>query len=317
MPAIPITVNMVGYHTIIDSVSQPNGQTDYNTANNVSGTVLFIENNTGITMPYTTSFEDHADTGYYETDIANNGDIWGIWQTGSTTLLGHSGTYAAGFPLINYAPGTVNTIILPEVKVTDPAHTTMSFWVSYSQQTTTSSDKLEVVYSTDCGTTWTSLWSLTGSTMVTLPASTNSYSYPTSPTQYKKWSTSLSGVTAGPVMLGFRATDGSGNFLFVDDVNIYTSTEVNTVAATAETIKIFPNPAQNEATISFNLTDNSDVDVRVVDGLGRVMNVLANGKMEAGMHSLTLNTSAFASGLYNVMIHTDGGTQTEHLTIVK
>ena len=314
VPAVPQGSN----HTITDSVGMPNGIADINSANNLSGVSFFIEGTTGVPQPYSTSFENfyNGDSLYYFTDNASNGDIWNIWQTGSSALLGHSGTYAAGFPFINFAPGTVNSIVLPEVNITNPATTSISFWVSYSQQTTSNTDQLDVVYSTDCGSTWTSLWNMSGSAMVTLPASTTGYSYPTSPSQYNQYTASLSGVTAGPTMLAFRATDGGGNFIFVDDVDIRVTTAVQNVASSTG-ISVYPNPAKDEATLSFNLTAASSVQIQVVDELGRTMSVVANDNLDAGAHTFTINTTELASGVYTIMIHTEGGMSTQRLSIVK
>jgi hypothetical protein len=319
--AVPFTITGAGgYHTIIDSVGMPNGIPDVNPANNLSGGTFFVENSTGVPIHYSTSFEDLTDTAYYKTDIANNGYKWNIWQTGTSgVFLGHTGTYAAGFQLRSFSAGTVNSIILPELNIPNPSHTLVSFWVAYSQQTTGNTDKLECIYSTDCGANWTPFWTdPSTSAMVTLPASTTANSYPTSPSQYKQYSAKLTGATAGPMLVAFRATNGGGNFLFVDDVDISFSTVgVTNVIPTSENISIYPNPTKEEATLSFTLTQNTDVHVQIVDGLGRVMMVVANEKMDAGSHSYTLNTSSLASGIYNVLIHTEGGMKTERLTVIK
>ncbi len=120
------------------------------------------------------------------------------------------------------------------------------------------------------------------------------------------------------LLVAFRATDGGGNFIFVDDVDISVSfVGVKNVVPTSENISVYPNPAKDEATLSFSLTDNSDVQVQVVDVTGRVMNTVANEKLDAGTHTFTLNTASYAAGVYNVMIHTEGGTTTERLTVVK
>jgi hypothetical protein len=309
-----------GYHTVVDSVGMPNGIADINPANNNSGTSLFVENSAGVPVHYSTSFEDLTDTLYYKTDNTNNGDKWNIWQTGTTGVyLGHTGTYAAGFPFINYSAGTVNSILLPEINFTNPSHSLLTFWVAYSQQSTSNTDKLEVIYSKDCGATWTSAWTdPSTSAMVTLPASTSAYSYPTSPTQYKQYSTHFAGLTAGPTLVGFRATDGGGNFIFVDDVDISISTVgVANVVPNSENINVFPNPAQDEATLSFNLTEKSDVEVTVVNELGRVVATVANAKMEEGPHTFNINTEAMPTGVYNIVIHTAGGTNTQRLSVVK
>lgn len=318
VPAISLTFTASGYHTIIDSVALPNGGADLNPANNVIGTSFYMESNAGLTLPFATSFET-SDPAYYKTDNLKDGHTWGTWQTGTSALLGHTGTYAAGYPFFDFPAGESNTLVLPKVVLYTPAKENISFWVAYSQQNTSNTDKLELVYSPDCGVTWNSAWSMSGSAMVTLPANTSAYSYPTSPSQYKNYVVNLGSVPAsGTAMLGFRATQGGGNFVFVDDINIVTTEGVENIStATSTDINIYPNPSKNEATLTFKLTNESDVQVQISDVSGRMIGVLANGKMDAGAHSFPINTNALPNGVYNVTIHTDGGTFNQRLTVVQ
>jgi hypothetical protein len=314
MPAIPVTVAQNKYHTIKDSVAMPNGSADVNLANNVSGTYFFVENSAPASMPFFTSFEG-TDTSYYATDVASDGETWGIYK-GTSTTIGHSGIYTAGFQLGFIPTATSNTLVLPVIAVPTPASSAISFWVAYSQIATTNTDMLEVVYSTDCGGTWTSLWNVAPPT-VTLPLSTTTLQLPSSPSQYKKYSVSLASVPAGNVMLGFRATDAGGNSLWVDDINVKLTTAVEQITEANINSNIYPNPAVDEAMLSFSLGSQSNVTITIVDGLGRTVSTVADKSMNAGMQSVSINTAGLATGVYNVMIHTDGGTFTQRMSVVK
>lgn len=313
MPGISTTIGKDMYHTIKDSVANPNGSPDVNLANNVTGTYFFIQNSAGAPMPYHTSFEG-TDTNYYATDVASNGDIWGVYYN-NTTPLGHTGTHAAGFELGFFASGAVNTLILPNVNITTPATSAISFWVAYSQFTTANTDLLEVVYSTNCGSSWTSLWSATPT--ATLPASSTTLQVPNSPSQYKKYSVPLTSVPAGVTMLGFRGTRNGGNSMWVDDINVGVTTAVGEITEANINTNIYPNPAKDEATLTFSLGAQSNVTITVVDGLGRVVSTVEDGNRNAGMQTVSINTSALATGVYNVLIHTDGGTFTQRMSVVK
>ena len=153
--------------------------------------------------------------------------------------------------------------------------------------------------------------------MATMALNASSLVVPTAASNYAQRSASLSSVPAGSVIIGFKYTHGGGNSMWVDDINFVNTTNVNALAAIDGKINIYPNPANNEATLSFSLTEQSDVQVMIVDALGRVMNNVANESMEAGAHTIQVNTSMLASGVYNMVIHTNGDTQTEHFSIVK
>ncbi len=316
LPTVPVTITASGYHTIIDSVGLPNGSTDINLANNVTSTYFFVENTTGRALPFSTSFEA-TDTAYYSSNSNNDGYTWKNWYN-TTTPLGHSGTHAMGAELGFFpAANTNNVFALPELVISNPAKTKMTFWEAYSMINTSSSDALDVVYSTNCGSTWTSIWNMSGSAMSTLPTNSTTLQVPSSASNYALRTVSLSSVPSGTVMIGFKYTHGGGNSMWLDDVNFINTTEVNVTAAASEDIRIFPNPSKDEATLSFNLTNNSDVHIQIVDGLGRIVALVANEKMDAGAHNFSINTTALASGVYNVVIHTESGNNMERLTVIK
>ncbi len=80
---------------------------------------------------------------------------------------------------------------------------------------------------------------------------------------------------------------------------------------------IYPNPAQGQATISFNLVQAGEVQVILADATGRTISVVANEKMTEGSHTLNLNTSQLAGGLYIIQVRTENGNYTAPLTVVR
>ena len=68
----------------------------------------------------------------------------------------------------------------------------------------------------------------------------------------------------------------------------------NTTALAA----IFPNPFQQRATVRFDLSTRSTVDLRVIDVLGRTVATITKGVFEPGNHLAHIDGSALSSGLY-------------------
>jgi hypothetical protein len=310
MPTVAVTVAGPSYQIIYDSVANPNGSSDMSVMNNVRGKALFLQSTTASAMPYNTSYET-ADVGkFYQSDNNNNGDRWGVY-TGSATF-GKTGTNAAGFECYAYAAGESEVITLPNV--TFNSTSALSFWEAYCQYDATTDDKLEVVYSTTCGSTWTSIWEAAGATLSTSAISTSAFA-PTS-AKYVKKTVPLTTVPAG-AMLGFRGTSDYGNNMWVDDVNISPIVSVNDVAGADLALTVYPNPATDASTVSFNLRNNAEVNVTVVDGVGRVVAQVAQGNLTAGNHKFSINSANLAAGVYNVMITTDAGTATQRLSVVR
>lgn len=89
---------------------------------------------------------------------------------------------------------------------------------------------------------------------------------------------------------------------FVDDASI---NEVNNV-----TFSAYPNPATDFITLGFQLNAASDVNIRVIDNLGRVVSAkdLTN---QSGNNSVTVDVANLATGVYTISLETAAGKSTK------
>jgi len=67
----------------------------------------------------------------------------------------------------------------------------------------------------------------------------------------------------------------------------------------------FPNPFNDNTSLSFDLPKSSDVNVVVMDMLGRVIETKSLGRLSAGKHNEVL-TSFGAAGSYLVKVDING-----------
>lgn len=82
-------------------------------------------------------------------------------------------------------------------------------------------------------------------------------------------------------------------------------------------LNVFPNPATSEIKMQFNLNENSNIVIDVLDITGRlVMNFLTE-KTQAGTIIKTFNTAALAQGNYIVRIKTNDSVVNHKLSIVR
>ncbi|MBC6988655.1 T9SS type A sorting domain-containing protein [Hymenobacter sp. BT491] len=90
------------------------------------------------------------------------------------------------------------------------------------------------------------------------------------------------------------------------------------VASRAQLLNIFPNPAEDEATIEFSLTDAQHYSLQVFDAKGRLVNRVAAGQAEAGRtYRFQVTSKELAMGMYVVRLTTDKSTQTMRLIMNK
>jgi len=308
-----------GNHVITDSVVTSG---DINTGND-NGLNAFTQTQTGYKLSQvTTGFEANLPSGYIPLQNADGYSWSRVWAGAGNPNLGHGGSvYALYFPIPQVPSGEVAYLIVPTPVISGTV--TLEFSEAYVQQTTSNNDQLDVVYSTDCGSTWTSLWNKAGASLATdaaspIVASGGGYTgffIPSSDAQWKTYDVDITAVPSSALLAFKLATDG-GNYIFLDDVKASSTAGVNNVSA-ASSIDLFPNPAKDMATLQFNLATAGNVQVTVVDVVGRTVSTVINGNMNAGAQKLQINTSALAAGVYTVKIATENGISTERLSVVK
>ena len=79
----------------------------------------------------------------------------------------------------------------------------------------------------------------------------------------------------------------------------------------------YPNPCGSHAFIRYQVPRKSGVSLRVYDASGRLVDVLLEGEVEAGYHSMRLNAESYVSGVYFYRLAAGGKVFTKKLIVVK
>ncbi len=255
-----------------------------------NGTVgAFVQNFSNASFPY-------AD--YYVT--SPSGDNW-VRSTANTGSMKYNNyTYAAGKNGETY---------LAPVDLSSNTNKSMKFDVAYAQYTS-ENDKLEVLVSSDCGATWTNVFTKQGAALATVAAQTASFT-PTTAAQWRNETVDLTAFgSANKLVVKFKATSAYGNNLYVDNINIGGSLGVE--EEDLLNVSVFPNPANDKLTVSFDAT--GDYTVSIVDLLGREVSSKAN--TASGVQSIDFDVTNMAKGNYIVTI-VSGGVKTAKNVVVQ
>jgi hypothetical protein len=294
----------VGYINLQDSVAMPNAAADINPANNLSANSLSVVANTGgQSLPLSTDFESntaswvpYAAAGNYPLPVAT---VTGKGYDGSNNML--------AYPCYSLEAGQVGYNIIPFANIPAGAKA-LDFYVAHAVYTGTGGgdDKLEVVYSTNCGQAWTSLWSQAGPTLATAPGTTSSF-IPSGNSQWAKRSVDMTTVPAN-AQVAFRATSQFGNNIFVDNVNFRTGSATGIEEfVSGSAANIYPNPATDQVTVELNMVKSAKVSFQVVNMLGQQVGQNLTKDLNAGQNNTTLSTNDLAPGIYFLNIVTDKG----------
>lgn len=70
--------------------------------------------------------------------------------------------------------------------------------------------------------------------------------------------------------------------------------------------EIYPNPIAGSATVSFDLTGETDVLIKIYDTMGREVAEVARGFYRAGSHVVEWNAHSLSSGVYYCHMEAEG-----------
>jgi len=222
----------------------------------------------------------------------------------------------------NSVTGDVDDLYLPPTDLSGVSNPVLSFDYAYAPCPTgvganVYNDKLEVLVSTDCGVSWTTVFSKSGANLGTVPATTVSFVAAAA-----NWTTStiaIPSLSNNPTALViFRATNDYGNMLYIDNVNLNQAgaVAIAKISANPVSFDLYPNPTNGEANIIVSSSRSSAAKITVLNTLGQLI-YNKTVALNEGITKLQLDSKDFSSGIYHVILETDKGSCLKKLTVNK
>lgn len=284
-----------GNHTLTVYVSDPNSNTDEDQSNDtLQLNVDYFPPVTDITESFENGFPPQG------WDVVNN-DRAITWQ--KVNGIGKTGNASVKIDNLSYGRiGEIDDLRMPSVNI--PAGLDSAF-LSFEVAAATFSDTnkqnnnwdtLQVLISTDCGQTYTSLYKKWGKTLVTAPSTQGDF-IPYS-TQWRKESVNLADyIGKNDLIIAFRNTTGFENNIYLDDINLR-KVSVNPHIK-AEGFELTPNPTNGLFTLRFYPQPKDLKGVQVFNSLGQKIfeTIFANGQ---GYNNYPVDLSRYQKGVYMV-----------------
>jgi hypothetical protein len=285
-----------GVHTLTIYVTNPdNNQDEYMANDTISSSIQFYNPVANVSE----SFEDNAfpPTAW---DVVNpdNSVTWkrvtGVAKTGTSSVMIDNYNYSS--------IGAKDDLRLPNVTLQRVDSAFLSFQVAAATYTDVSTnnnpwDTLQVLASTDCGRTYTTIYKKFGKDLITKTSSTTSSFTPTA-TEWRKDSINLANfIGESSLLLLFRNSTGYENNIYLDDVNLRTviiNPNLKRLGFLAT-----PNPTNGIITVQFypQPTNLRAIQVYSISGQKLVEVNTSNG--QAGNY-YRLDISRYAPGTYIV-----------------
>ena len=114
---------------------------------------------------------------------------------------------------------------------------------------------------------------------------------------YTLWNQSISPITPDTVLISMWTGNKIGSQLKIDNLDFVFPVGV-TEGLTVEKLVAYPNPATDVLKIKFNIENDNDVTIRLIDALGKELTTRSLGNLSSGTYRESFNTSGFSSGVY-------------------
>lgn len=289
------------------------------TASNQSGTVsqtktnfIRVLNENGVTA-IQESFETTSSipSNKWFNESFHNGTSWELSSDAANT-----GTKSIMIKNAQNIDGSIDELMSTTIYLDLNLSASLTFKYAFAKKENSNNDKLVVKVSNDCGQTWATKKSISGSSLVTAPNTTGNFI--PDETQWKTAtisSNSLSNFLVSDFRMKFIFTSGGGNNIYIDDINIDGPVSLieNSIV---EKFIIYPNPAENEVKLSLkNNNVVEDFNIKIYDVVGKVIDKVYSGTLAIGEHQYNINTSDYNSGVYFINLNNGVQNKIEKLII--
>lgn len=293
---LPTFTTVEGNHVLAIYTSNPNGSPDENPVNDeLSIPFIYYE---PFAPPVTESFESlFPPQGW---DIVNE-DAGTTWE--KTTAAAKTGTASVKISNFgNEAIGERDYLRTPTVNIAGTDSAFVSFQLAaatYTNSTVQGNvwDTLQVMISTDCGQTYTSIYKKWGPSLITRTAATRTAFTPNA-NEWRNEQINISNyISQGELLVAFVNSNGNENDIFLDDIVIRTVT-INPNLKEAGFL-VTPNPTSGQVSVQFYPHPEGLRAVSIYNVSGqKIAEQRITGEVSSNVYDFDLTN--FASGLYIV-----------------
>jgi hypothetical protein len=267
---LPAINGNVGNNNLFVSLTSPNNGNDQNSGNNDKSLTFQIANPTqSIALPFSEGFETTSfpPSGWAiqnpDGDRTFEASNYGGFSNSFTGVVFDNFTGSAG----NNPKNKIDGLFTPNFNL-NSVNPRLSFSVAYARRNNNLSDSLKVFISTDCGFSWTNIYSKGGASLAT--AENTNQSFIPADTNWRKEIIGLAAYAIYPsVKFKFENKSDWGNNLYLDDINLEFAPTGIAVDENIIDVQVYPNPADRYINIDIRTAIPEVVTIEIFDMLGK------------------------------------------------
>lgn len=255
--------------------------------------------------PYTFGFDvsSLAGTGWVLENYMSPGDSG--WQVGSTGPLSGTGCMVSQ-NLKNTRLNVRNAFLSPNIDITTLSSPSLTFYMAYARRSTVSGDRIRVFISNSYGRSEILLRTILATELATGTTSTSAF-VPTS-AEWKKYTIDLTPYKAYTnCKIRIELQSLRGNNIYFDQFSIAEPTGISERLKQEMNFSVFPNPAKDLVSISFENKQVGEVEMELFDLQGKLVQPVSKERYEAGLNQINMDLKGLQSGVYLLKVQTDNG----------
>lgn len=294
-----VQYDTAGLYTVSLKVSNNSGSDTYvrNSLIRISSTSAKYQ------YPYQDGFETssqfNSDWTVYDAD--------GVYTFGLKSNVGYTGSSCLKMSNFGNTAGQVDEIIGPSLDVSALTTPKINFGVSYAQKNNDLSDALKVYVSEDCGETWNLRYSKSGSSLATVSSTKNSSFTPSSQADWRQETISIpSSLASSHLLFKFTFTSDGGNNLYIDDINLTTTSALYELDGKDLIINVYPTPVVDLSQLELKFNGEAMVKVALYDIVGKKIKDVGSGKYREQCFYEINRELISTAGIYYLMIEVNG-----------
>jgi PKD repeat protein len=244
-------------------------------------------------------------------------DQGGGWE--QTDLAASEGQFSmVDRNYIQRQEGTADELVSPLYDLSNATDASLVFDYAYKRRDAFSPDTLNILVTTDCGQSWTSLWSRGNTSLPTVPGLAIPAEFVPNSSQWKRDTIDLTGYLGiSGLRFMFQCIGGYGQSLYLDRINLDALVTGNEDAEMQNaSLEIFPNPFREQPEIALDLTEPGRLTWQLHDLQGRVLHRQSRKFATAGRQLLDFEAGFWGNvppGLYIMVVSGSSGTVSKKL----
>lgn len=242
-----------------------------------------------------------------------NPDNARTWEGVST--VGANGATTAAMRMNGYsyrATREVDVFSLGAVDLPVGRTAELTFDVAY-RQSSVYNEELRVEISTDCGTTYATLYNKIGNDLATGPSFNSNWS-PSAAGDWRKDTIDLSAYAGNSILLRWVHVNDYGNNLYIDNINISVydnSINVDEISEKMDVV-LWPNPATGHAYLRFGKALTQPVEVKVLTTDGQTIQSM---QLPAGTTEHRMELGDLPAAVYWIRLQNEQAVDTRKLIV--